>query len=305
MVIGAGEESMCAPFVKLTKECVKMYNDQFFLPMSPQGEVAGGKKKRVCCFFSPLRSIPYNKFTLYSFPNFALPQSDDISLIKHSRTGNLKDIQKLLPGASTKAKAHALSIAASGNHLPFVETLLTNGVDPTNMGEGGEEGGEGKKNQKEMAKMLTVEPGMHAAARAGHMDIVKLILKWSKSAMFYRNSVGETPLDVAIKNKYGKIAVELCRREHFRNRVAHQGMYVSGLNTCIRGKQEGVLMRMLRMPKKDPSLLPPERVSRGMAREFFLIFSYSHSFYNRESLGCGHTLLVRVCVVLLVFFWQH
>ena len=83
---------------------------------------------------------------------------------------------------------------------------------------GEEEEKEEKKNQKDMAKMLTVEPALHSAARSGHMDIVKLILKWSTSAIFGRNSVDETPLDVAIKNKYGKIAVELCQREHYRNR---------------------------------------------------------------------------------------
>ena len=215
------------------------------------------RRKRFFFFFFCFFFWPHN----FLFQSPQNKQSDyDVSLIKHSRNGNLKDINKLVAGASTKGKAHALSIAASANQVHFVEALLTNGVDPIDMGEA-PAADHGKKNQQaQMARMLTVEPALHSAARSGHMDVVKLILKWSKSAIMHHNSVEETPLDVAIKNKYGKIAVELCKREHYRNRVAHQGMYLNGLNTCIRNKQEGVLQRLLRMPHKDPSLLPTDRV---------------------------------------------
>ena len=284
-VLEATEESMCAPFIFLTRACVKSYNDQFFLPMTPQEREVVGKKKKV--FDSSYFICNYdNPFTYLSFFPSPSSQSDyDVSLIKHSRNGNLKDINKLVANASTKGKAHALSIAASGNYVHFVEALLTNGVDPTDMGEapGGPE--HGKKNQQaQMARMLTVEPALHSAARSGHMEVVKMVLKWSKSAILHHNSVDETPLDVAIKNKYGKIAVELCKREHYRNRVAHQGMYLSGLNTCIRGKQEGVLQRMLKMPHRDPSLLPVERVSDFFFNFFLYLdfFSFSYSFILTE-----------------------
>ena len=48
-----GEESVCGPFIKVTRECLKKYNDQFFLPMNAQGgEHEGGKKKKRVFFFS-------------------------------------------------------------------------------------------------------------------------------------------------------------------------------------------------------------------------------------------------------------
>ena len=50
-VLEANEESMIAPFIFLTRTCVKNYNDQFFLPMSPQEREVVGKKKKVFFFF--------------------------------------------------------------------------------------------------------------------------------------------------------------------------------------------------------------------------------------------------------------